>query len=254
MGWRTTYFESDDYLLLEGEPNVDSVRRVATMVADALGLEPDRRVLELGCGLGHVAAELADRGYRVTAVDGSEAMVEQAKAHAADRPTLRVEQYAFHALPFEEAFDAVISLGHSIGHDAREDDARAVARMVAALVPGGRLLLELQNPVWYRENAVGRTWWVEGDHFVLSEVDYEEQTHRLRTRDIIIPPDGGPHREYGVAILCYEPEEIGALLSRAGLVEIGFHGSPGTEAGGPSHVLANLTDDAQVMIVTARKR
>jgi SAM-dependent methyltransferase len=45
----------------------------------------DRSVLDLGCGTGTLACELAGRGWRVTGVDASPAMLERARAKAAER-------------------------------------------------------------------------------------------------------------------------------------------------------------------------
>lgn len=57
-----------------GEPSVELLR-----VLDA-GLLPGKTVLELGCGTGTNAIELARRGYAVTATDFVEAAVKAAKA------------------------------------------------------------------------------------------------------------------------------------------------------------------------------
>ena len=45
---------------------------------------PVRQVLDLACGTGTMACLLARRGYQVTATDGSEEMLTQAMAKAAD--------------------------------------------------------------------------------------------------------------------------------------------------------------------------
>ena len=51
-------------------------------------------VLDLACGTGTIACLLAERGYRVTAVDGSEEMLAQAAAKAAglESPPLFIHQ------------------------------------------------------------------------------------------------------------------------------------------------------------------
>jgi SAM-dependent methyltransferase len=66
-------------------------------------------VLELGCGTGNDAARLADAGFSVTAVDLSEAAVDQARARYGSKARFAVADIA-ERLPFPSgAFDAVMS-------------------------------------------------------------------------------------------------------------------------------------------------
>jgi len=109
---------------------------MARDVIDRLDLRGDERVLDAGCGTGRVTAELLARvpNGSVIAVDGSQAMVEQARARLGDR----VEVYAVDLLELEvtQPFDAILSTAtfHWIG-----DHERLFARLHAALRPGGRL-------------------------------------------------------------------------------------------------------------------
>jgi len=59
---------------------------MARDVIDRLDLHGDERVLDAGCGTGRVTAELLERlpNGTVIAVDGSRAMVEQAKERLGD--------------------------------------------------------------------------------------------------------------------------------------------------------------------------
>jgi len=49
------------------------------------GDPPQRRLLDLGCGTGTLACEMAGRGWEVTGVDASPAMLERARAKAGER-------------------------------------------------------------------------------------------------------------------------------------------------------------------------
>src|ERR1700738_1603927 len=51
--------------------------------SEALAAPRGSRALEVGCGAGFLATAMARRGYRVEAVDASEAMVEKARQTAA---------------------------------------------------------------------------------------------------------------------------------------------------------------------------
>lgn len=64
------------------------------------------RLLDLGCGTGHQMAQLRRRGFDVTGVDGSEAMLQQARLH---NPDAELRLADVEALPFPEAsFDLVV--------------------------------------------------------------------------------------------------------------------------------------------------
>ena len=75
---------------------------------DALGLEPGTRMLDVGCGPGRHADELARRGISVHGVDISERFVELARRDAPAGATF--ERLDARALPFDAEFDAAICL------------------------------------------------------------------------------------------------------------------------------------------------
>jgi ubiquinone/menaquinone biosynthesis C-methylase UbiE len=78
-----------------------------------LGLAPGAAVLELGCGAGVLAVELARRGLRVSATDPAPAMVQLARRHAADAAAdVRIARAdAQHLGVANAAFDLVVALG-----------------------------------------------------------------------------------------------------------------------------------------------
>jgi ubiquinone/menaquinone biosynthesis C-methylase UbiE len=121
-------------------------RQLALQWIAELGLPPDSRVLELGCGAGVVAVDLAQRGYLVDGVDVNSAMIELARreveaAGVGDRVTLGIADA--HELAFEDdRFDLVVALGvipflHTPAQGLRE--------MRRVLTPGGYLLFSNDN-------------------------------------------------------------------------------------------------------------
>jgi SAM-dependent methyltransferase len=94
---------------------------------------PPRRLLEVGCGAGELAAALVRRGYDVVAVDLDAAQVEAARRRGVD--ARQADVAALEA----EGFDAVLftcSLHHVTPLDM------AVVRAQAATRPGGAILCE----------------------------------------------------------------------------------------------------------------
>jgi SAM-dependent methyltransferase len=119
------------------------VRRIA---ADIATVAPGgARVLEVGCGPGHLSARLArQHGLDVTGVDLDPAMIERARANAdrrgADRqrrPSFLVCDVASLAFP-EDSYDLVVST-FSMHHWA--DPAAGLAEIGRVLRPGGRALV-----------------------------------------------------------------------------------------------------------------
>jgi trans-aconitate 2-methyltransferase len=108
-------------------------------VLDRLELQGDERVLDAGCGTGRVTAALAERlpRGRVIAVDGSPAMLEQAKARLGDDVDVRVADLL--ELELDEPVDAILSTAtfHWIA-----DHDRLFANLLETLRPGGRLVAQ----------------------------------------------------------------------------------------------------------------
>jgi trans-aconitate 2-methyltransferase len=108
-------------------------------VLERLELRGDETAVDAGCGSGRVTAELVERlpAGRVTAVDGSEAMVEKSKQRLGDRADYLVADLVELELP--EPVDLVFSTAtfHWIG-----DHERLFRRLRGVLRPGGRLVAQ----------------------------------------------------------------------------------------------------------------
>jgi trans-aconitate methyltransferase len=108
-------------------------------VLELLDPAPGERILDLGCGTGHLTAEIAERGSAVLGVDRSRTMVTKARAAYPDRRFVRADARAF---AVTEPFDAVFSNAalHWIP-EADQDD--ALGTVADALRPEGRFVAEL---------------------------------------------------------------------------------------------------------------
>jgi Cyclopropane fatty acid synthase and related methyltransferases len=132
-------------------------------IADALPLKSGMRVLEIGCGPGVLAREIAARigdGF-VLAIDRSEKAIAQAIAGSAaaiaagrvDFRHARVEAFclAEGEVPFDLA--VAVRVGALDGRHP-ETEAAALSAIAGALVPGGCLLIDGGDPL--REIALPR--------------------------------------------------------------------------------------------------
>jgi len=128
------------------------------MLVDAIAPRPGLRVADVATGTGLVALALAARGCEVVALDQSEAMLGEARAHAARRPELaarlRFVRGEAEQLPFADAeFDA-LSFTYLLRYV--DDPAATLRELVRVVKPGGRIaMLEFAVP---RAAWAGLAW------------------------------------------------------------------------------------------------
>lgn len=167
-----------------------------------LELRPGQRVLDVGCGTGRHAYELARRGFEVHGVDISRRFVEVARTGAPDGATF--ERLDARMLPFVAQFDAVLCLCQgAFGMMTDEgDDGLVVKGMARALRPGGRLALTAFNAY----HAV--KYHTRADFNPATGV-----THEITE----IRSESGEPREVDLWTGCYTPRELRLLLRVYGL-------------------------------------
>ena len=108
--------------------------------ADLLGLldpQPGERVLDVGCGTGHLTAEIAKSGADVVGVDGSADMV---RAASNNFPGIVFVEADARTLSFNKPFDAVFS--NAVLHWIKEAG-QVLDSIAGCLKPGGRIVAEM---------------------------------------------------------------------------------------------------------------
>lgn len=108
-------------------------RRDEAALLELVDAPPGTTLLDVGCGSGHHARLLVERGLRVSVVDLSPEMVALARPHVDDAQVASLE-----TLALGRTFERVICLGVL---DYAEDLALCFGRLVAHLAPGGRLVV-----------------------------------------------------------------------------------------------------------------
>jgi SAM-dependent methyltransferase len=127
-----------------------AVHRYRTAVAirwiEELALPAAATVLEVGCGAGLLAVELARRGLDVEATDPVEAMIDLARQTASREGIAGRVRFSLgdvHALGFgDETFQLVVGLGVLPWIDRPE---AALAEIARVLAPGGRVIVSINN-------------------------------------------------------------------------------------------------------------
>jgi SAM-dependent methyltransferase len=144
-------------------------------------LLPERcRILDLCCGTGQLAAGLSELGYQVTGLDGSETMLEFARANAPQAEFIRADARTF-SLPGQ--FQAVLSAFDSLNHLMKIEELTQVFRNVyEALADGGVFLFDLNRED--ESEILGQTLdMISDDHVCVVRASYEVET-KLKRYDV----------------------------------------------------------------------
>src|SRR5215831_10386286 len=217
--WPVTFFDDEYLRIYQPQLTPERTRGEADFIVDALKLAPRAAVLDLACGYGRHAVELARRGFRVTGVDLSERYLELA---AAEARTAGVEVKwlvrDMRQLDFDSAFDGAYSFFTSFGYYDERENESVIERLAHAVRPGGRLLLDLMNRDRQLANPPGRTWNQREDGALLMEEStLDPRTSRLTVRQTLIDPETGPRPVKEFDVRLFTCAELAAMLGRHGL-------------------------------------
>jgi SAM-dependent methyltransferase len=189
-----------------------------------------KRVLDAACGTGRHAAMFNQWGLEVEGADISPAMIEQARKTFGEPPGRRLAVRGFDQPVYApSAWDAVVCVGNSLSlAPERETVFRAIRQMMAALRPGGVLLVQVLN-LWRLTDGPClwqkclRTQLPQGDVLILKGV------HRSGDRGfvelVVFGPDGGPLvAQESPQFLGLETSELEAAARAAGAADVQFFG------------------------------
>ncbi|MBP8974177.1 MAG: class I SAM-dependent methyltransferase [Anaerolineae bacterium] len=162
-----------DPLVLEvfrqGKPP-EQTRREADYIEDLLGLTAPAHLLDVPCGGGRLAVELAGRGYRVTGVDIEAALLDDVRSEAATRSLearINVEQRDMRDLPWREAFDGAYCFWESFGFFDDEGNHAFLRAVASALKPGGRFVFDTHVAETMLPRLLQRPWERVGDDLLV---------------------------------------------------------------------------------------
>jgi SAM-dependent methyltransferase len=189
-----------------------------------LPLRPPQRVLDLPCGQGRHAIELARRGYDVTGVDLSPFLLKIAEERArADGVRVRWLSGDMRQPIAGERFDVVLNLFTSLGYFADEgDDRKVVGAAATMLVPGGRFVLEVINGERVMAHFEEREWFTVGQAAVVERRSLDRSTRRMVVERTVTTPNETDVSLH--AIRLYVGRDLDAMLREAGFASVDLYG------------------------------
>ncbi|MDX2055913.1 MAG: methyltransferase domain-containing protein [Polyangiaceae bacterium] len=219
---------SEDFLRAEKLLSDPQVKREVNFIENSLAMEAGGSVLDIGCGAGQHAAELASRGYGVVAYDLSLDQLAVAAEVAQERAQkMSLLQGDMRELPFSETFDGIYCWNTTFGYFEEEKNIGVAQRMFQALKPGGRLVLDVANRDALATNTPCQVWY-EGQRAVcMDDANLDFITSRLKVKRSVIMDDGRT-RECSYSLRLYSLHELGKLLHDVGFRIAEASGHPAT--------------------------
>jgi len=183
--------------LIPGQVDVDLLNEHMARYTFAVRLARGKRVLDLGCGAGYGAAELARVADRVTGVDVAPDAVEYARAQYTAENLAFEEGSATHLTYADGSFDLVVAF-EMIEH--LEDWRGFLTEARRVLAASGQLIVSTPNRLYYTESRG-----VHGANpFHVHEFDFAEFNSELRAVFPYVSMFLENHVE-GVAFTPFEP-------------------------------------------------
>ena len=204
-----------------------------------------KAVLDLCCGPGRWAIPLAKRGFRVTGVDRTKCLLEQARARTrAARVQIEWVQQDMRDFLRPAAFDLVLSMLTSFGYfDRKDEDLAVLERMLTNLRPGGTCLIDLMGKEILARIAQPTTsdTLPDGARLVQRHEVFDDWT-RVRNEWLLIRR--GRVRTFRFHHTLYSGQELRDRLEQVGFIDLNLYGNLDGEPYGLN---------AQRLIAVARK-
>jgi len=217
-------------------PEVDFLDRI-------LQVGPGAKLLDVPCGNGRHAHELAKRGHSVTGVDLSVEAIEEAQKVASSACRWKAGDMC--DLPWASEFDGAYCVGNSFCYVNRDGAVQFLRAVAKTLKPGGRFVLDTGMAAEsILPNLIRSRWFRVGDIFMLSENQYDATESRLDIQYTFI--QAGKVDTRPASYYCFTVAELRRMHAEAGLEPVEQMGSFGGEAyqlGSPRLILVSRRNE-----------
>jgi SAM-dependent methyltransferase len=179
-------------------------------------------VLDVCCGSGHVTKELVARGYKITGIDASAALIAQARR---DLPGVDFQVQDARAIRLDTRYDAALSTFDSLNHIMRLDELRKVFEGIqGALMPDGLFVFDMNVERAYLSDHQRWTVNLTDESVGLVRGSYDRAEKKASTEIVWFRKTGKDnlweqHRSV-VEQRCYPQALVMEALSEAGFREI----------------------------------
>jgi D-alanine-D-alanine ligase len=231
--WRSIF--NNLYLKTDADVVDDQriTRQEVDLISATINLSQEDRILDLCCGQGRHAIELARRGFKnIEGLDRSHYLIQKAKATArAEGLNLRFREGDARKIPYPpDTFDAVMILGNSLGYfETAQEDLKVLREVFRVLKPWGRVIVDVADGAYLKDHFKPHSWeWIDKKNFVCRERSLSADRERLITREMINHVEKGVIADQFYAERLYTQQGLSRLLEPVGFSTVTFHGEIAT--------------------------
>ncbi|MCB2204856.1 class I SAM-dependent methyltransferase [bacterium] len=217
MSWYKRWFADEHYMALYAHRDDSEARRAIDLFEQRALTVRDRYCLDLACGTGRHAFELARRGARVLAADLSPTLL-AAAARKTQRyaGSMQLLQADMRRLPISpHSLDAVLQLFTAFGYfRSDEENAAVIAGVRRSMKSGGMYLLDFLNAAQVRADLVPQS--EQRMNGVLVRQERRIHDDRVEKR-ITITSDDGEH-QFEESVRLFTLDDFRSMFQKNGFV------------------------------------
>lgn len=218
--WFESWFGSPYYkILYQNRDELEAQAFIDTLIHYLQPL-PGSRMVDIACGEGRYAIQLAEQGFDVTGIDLSHLSIEKAKAHEHEHLHFHVHdmRFPFYINYFDYAFNFFTSFGY-FRHD--RDHVMAAKSFAAGLKKDGILVIDYLNRDFVLENLVAEQTIDRGSyHFhIQKKLERDHIVKHIHFTDA----DNKP-RHFCESVAAFSISDFIHIFKKAGLRLVGSFG------------------------------
>ncbi|MBM4039090.1 MAG: methyltransferase domain-containing protein [Planctomycetes bacterium] len=223
--WFTRFFDGLYARVLADTAGDPRASDEARMVKKLLRLRKGQSVLDVPCGKGRLTLPLARMGLTVTGVDFTAAYLRRARRAARQEGLdIRLVESDMRNIAFDAEFDAAFNWFGSFGYFSDADNLAFCQRILRALRPGGRFLIEGINKSWLLTHFREHDESLHGPIRIAVTNRWDAATNRVHSTWVFT--DGRSLERHTIVMRIFNGGELRSLLSEAGFRDVRLYPRP----------------------------
>jgi SAM-dependent methyltransferase len=211
--WYKNWF-GNEYLTVYAHRDDKEARLLIDLIQKYVVINSDFKILDLCCGQGRHALELAQSGHKVYGIDLSRTLLEVAKYKKNKEQSLYFIQADMRYLPVNQSFDLLLNLFTSFGYFETDAENESVfCQFNQALKPGGFFVFDYLNSTFISKNLIP----YHKERIGGLIVEQERFIEASRVQKIIKLNREGEQSVFYESVKMYEPEQLRTMINSAQL-------------------------------------